>query len=666
MPALLLNHWWQLALITPVMLVAGAPIHRTGWLALRHRAADMNTLITLGTTAAYGYSLLVTVAPGLFPADVREVYFEAVGVIITLILLGRLLEAKAKAGTGEAIRALIGLQPRTARVVRGDVEVEIPVEAVAVGDLVLVRPGEKIPVDGALLDGSSSVDESMVTGESMPVSKHPGDPVIGATVNQTGAFTMRAGKVGRDTVLAQIVRLVQQAQASRAPIQRLADRAAGVFVPAVILIALATFAAWYVAGPAPALTLALVSAVAVLIIACPCALGLATPLSIMVGTGKGAQAGILIRSAAALEAAHRLDTIVLDKTGTLTVGKPILTDAVPLPGWDGDRLLALAASLEARSEHPLAAAIVTAARDRRLATLDVEDFASVTGQGVRGRVDGHAVLVGTHRLLTGSQIDPAALGPEAERLADEGKTAMLIAIDGQPAGVLAVADTLKPDAPAAVAALHRLGLEVHMLTGDNPRTAAAIARQAGITHVLAEVLPEHKAAEVQRLQAAGHRVGMVGDGINDAPALAAADVGLAIGTGTDVAIEAADITLMSGALHGVVTAIALSKATMRNIRQNLFFALIYNGVGIPIAAGVLYPAFGWRLSPMIAAAAMGLSSLSVVGNANRLRRYQAPAAPGTWPVASELPAGVATGMAAGAAASAEPVPATLNRVGAPR
>jgi Cu+-exporting ATPase len=631
-PSLLLNPWWQLALISPVMFVAGAPIHRTGWLALRHRAADMNTLVTLGTSAAYGYSLLVTAAPGLFPVDVRNVYFEAVGVILTLILLGRLLEARAKAGTGEAIRALVGLAPRTARVLRGDQQVEIPIEEVVAGDVVMVRPGEKVPVDGELVDGSSSVDESMVTGESMPVTKTAGDTVIGATVNQTGAFTLRATMVGRDTVLAQIVRLVQQAQASRAPIQRLADRASAVFVPIVILAAVATFTAWYVTGPSPALTRALVAAVAVLIIACPCALGLATPLSIMVGTGKAAQAGILIRSAAALETARTLDTIVLDKTGTLTVGTPALTDSAPQPGWSDDELLQLAASVEARSEHPLAAAFLAAASDRHLAVSDVTEFDSVTGHGVRGHVDGHLVLVGTRALLTDAGIDPAVLLPPADALADDGKTAVFVAINGHPAGVLAVADTIKPDAPAAIAALQALGLEVHMLTGDNPRTAASIARQAGITHVLAEVLPEHKAAEIQRLQGEGHHVGMVGDGINDAPALAAADVGLAIGTGTDVAIDSADITLMSGALQGVVTAISISRATMANIRQNLFFALIYNGVGIPIAAGVLYPAFGWQLSPMIAAAAMAASSLSVIGNANRLRRYHPPTpTPGVHP-----------------------------------
>jgi Cu+-exporting ATPase len=613
-PALLLNHWWQLALITPVMLVAGAPIHRTGWLALRHRAADMNTLITLGTTAAYGYSLLVTVAASLFPADVRNVYFEAVGVILTLILLGRLLEAKAKAGTGAAIRALIGLQPKTARVIRGGLEVEIPVQAVTVGDVVVVRPGEKIPVDGELLDGSSSVDESMVTGESMPTSKKPGDALIGATVNQTGAFTMRAGLVGQDTVLAQIVRLVQQAQASRAPIQRVADRAAGIFVPTVILVALATFATWYVAGPAPALTLALASAVAVLIIACPCALGLATPLSIMVGTGKGAQAGILIRSAAALEAAHRLDTIVLDKTGTLTVGRPTLTDTVLEPGWTADHLLAFVAAVEVRSEHPLAAAIVTAAEQRGLALGEVEDFASITGKGVRGRVGGREVLVGTRRLLADAAIDVTALLASADTLADAGKTIMFVAIDGQSSGMVAVADTLKPEAPAAVAALQQLGLDVHMLTGDNPRTAAAIARQAGIAHVLAEVLPEHKAAEVQRLQAAGHRVGMVGDGINDAPALARADIGFAMGAmGTGTAIETADVALMDDDLRKIPLFIRLSKATHGVLVQNIALALGIKSVFLVLTV------MGLGTMWMAVFADVG-ASLLVVANGLRLLR----------------------------------------------
>jgi Cu+-exporting ATPase len=620
-PGVMLNHWAQLALITPVMLYAGWPIHRTGWLALAHRSADMNSLITLGTAAAYGYSLLVTVAPGLFPADVRGVYFEAVGVILTLILLGRLIETRAKAGTGQAIRELLGLQARTARVIRDGAEAEIPVEDVVAGDEVVIRPGEKIPVDAVVLSGSSAVDESMVTGEPMPVTKHAGDIVIGATINTTGSLRVRAEKVGADTMLAQIIKMVQQAQASRAPIQRLADAVSGYFVPAVIAIAIATFVIWFTVGPAPAFTLALVSAVSVLIIACPCALGLATPLSVMVGTGKGAQAGILIRSAEALETAHKLDTIVLDKTGTITAGRPALTDISPAGHWSEEDLLTLAAAAEADSEHPLGAAIVAGARERGLALPAAAGFASVTGQGVQATVDGRTVLVGSVRLLAGAGIGAAALEYATARLSADGKTPVLVAIDGEPAGVVAVADPVKDDSAAAIAALHRLGVEVVMLTGDNAATAAAIARRVGVRRVLAEVLPQHKAAEIRRLQAEGRKVGMVGDGINDAPALAAADVGLAIGTGTDVAIEAADITLISGSLAGVVTALGLSRATMRNIRQNLFFALAYNGIGIPVAAGALYPAFGLRLSPMIAAAAMAASSLSVVGNANRLRRY---------------------------------------------
>ena len=620
-PGALLNHWLQLALITPVMVYTGWPVHRIGWLALRHRAADMNSLITLGTTAALGYSLLVTIAPRLLPSDVREVYFEAVGVILTLILLGRLIEARAKAGTGEAIRALVGLQARTARVIRDGTEAEIPIEDVIVGDEIVIRPGEKIPVDSVVISGSSAVDESMVTGEPIPVTKHAGDTVVGATINGTGSLRVRADRVGADTMLAQIVRLVQQAQASKAPIQRLADAVSGFFVPAVIGVALVSFAVWFITGPSPAFTLALVSAVAVLIIACPCALGLATPLSIMVGTGKGARSGILIRSAEALETAHKLTTVVLDKTGTVTAGKPALTDVHPIAGWDSTELLTLVAAAETDSEHPLAAAIVAGARGRQLDLPPVTGFDSITGKGVQATVAGHAVLVGTTRLLTDAGIDTAGLEPIAAELAADGKTPILAAIDGQPAGVVAVADTVKDDSAVAIAALHRLGVDVIMLTGDNARTAAAIAAQVGIRRVLAEVLPDHKADEIRRLQREGARVGMVGDGINDAPALAAADVGLAIGTGTDVAIEAADITLISGSLAGVVTAIELSRATMRNIRQNLFFALAYNGIGIPIAAGVLYPWLGLRLSPMIAAAAMALSSLSVVGNANRLRRY---------------------------------------------
>ena len=620
-PGILLNHWMQLALITPVMFYTGWPIHRTGWLALSHRSADMNTLITIGTAAAYGYSLVVTLAPDLLPAGVRGVYYETTGVILTLILLGRLIETRAKAGTGQAIRELLGLQARTARVLRNGEETEIPVEDVVVGDEVAIRPGEKIPVDAVVLSGTSAVDESMVTGEPMPVTKRSGDPVIGATINTTGSLRVRAEKVGADTMLAQIITMVRQAQASRAPIQRLADAVSGYFVPAVIAVAIVTFAVWFVAGPAPAFTLALVSAIAVLIIACPCALGLATPLSIQVGTGKGARAGILIRSAEALETAHKLDTVVLDKTGTITAGRPALTDVKTAGRWDDDELLALVAAAESDSEHPLGAAIVAGARERGVSIPAAAAFESVTGQGVQAMVAGHPVLVGSARLLAAAGISAGALQATAAELSAQGRTAVLAAIDGEPAGVLAIADPVKEDSAAAIGALRRLGVEVVMLTGDNARTAAAIARQTGISRVLAEVLPEHKASEIRRLQAEGRTVGMAGDGINDAPALAAADIGLAIGTGTDVAIEAADITLISGSLAGVVTAISLSRATMRNIRQNLVFALAYNSIGIPVAAGILYPIAGIRLSPILAAAAMALSSLSVVGNANRLRRY---------------------------------------------
>jgi len=626
-PGILLQHWVQLVLITPVMFYTGWPMHRTGWLTLRHRTADMNTLITLGTSAAYGYSVFVTLAGGLLPADVRDVYFEAVGVILTLILLGRLLETKAKAGTGEAIRKLIGLQAKTAHVMRDEAEVEVPVDEVVPGDVVVVRPGEKIPVDGVIVTGRSSLDESMVTGESMPVTKGPGEQVIGATINETGSFRFEATKVGRETMLAQIIRLVERAQASKAPIQRLVDRVSSYFVPAVIAIAIATFATWFVLGPQPVLTLALVSAVAVLIIACPCALGLATPLSITVGTGKGAQAGILIRSAEALESAHRLDVLVLDKTGTITRGEPTLTDVVPAAGFDSDELLRLVASAERVSEHPLGQAIARGADERGVVTVEPAEFESITGKGLRAVVDGRSVLVGRALLLADAGVYATAFEEEMDRLSGLGKTPMLVAVDGQVAGVIAVADTVKPDSGAAVAALQRLGLEVVMITGDNHRTAAAIGAEVGIRRVLAEVLPENKASEVRRLQDEHKRVGMVGDGINDAPALAQADVGFAIGTGTDVAIEASDVTLISGALGGVVTAVTLSRATMRNIRQNLFLAFVYNTAGIPLAAGVLYPLTGWRLSPIIAAAAMALSSLSVVSNANRLRRFRPPALP---------------------------------------
>lgn len=621
MPEILLNRWVQLVLIAPVMFYTGWPIHRTGWLALSHRTADMNSLITLGTVSAFGYSLVVTFVPGILPENVREVYFEAVGVIITLILLGRLLETKAKAGTGEAIRALIGLQARTARVVRGGVESEIAIEEVVVGDVVVVRPGEKLPVDGQVLEGSSAIDESMVTGEPIPVTKSVGDGVIGATINQTGSFRYVATKVGGETMLAQIIKLVREAQGSKAPIQRLVDTVSSYFVPAVIAVAIWAFVVWAIFGPDPAFVFALVAAVSVLIIACPCALGLATPMSITVGTGKGATNGILIRSAEALETAHKLDTIVLDKTGTITNGAPVLTDVLPTSGLGGEVLLALVAAVERSSEHPLARAIVTGADERGLEQPDVTAFDSITGQGVRALVGGREVLVGNQRLLSAAGIDPTELLDDLDRLARDGKTPILAAVDGRAAGVIGVADTVKEGSAAAVAALQARGIEVVMMTGDNRQTAAAIAREVGIRRVVAEVLPEHKAAEVKRLQAEGKVVGMVGDGINDAPALAQADVGSAIGTGTDVAIESSDITLISGALSGVVTAVDLSRATMRNIKQNLVFAFVYNGIGIPIAAGALYPALGITLSPMIAAAAMALSSLSVVANANRLKSF---------------------------------------------
>ncbi len=635
-PDFLLNHWLQLALIAPVMFFTGWPIHRTGWLTLRHRTADMNSLITIGTIAAFFYSLLVTVAPGLVPEGVRQVYYEAVGVIITLILLGRLLEVRAKAGTGEAIRKLIGLQPRTATLIRDGAEVEVPVDEVLPGDIVLVRPGEKVPVDGIIVDGGSTLDESMVTGESIPVTKGTGDTVIGATINQTGAFRFEATKVGSDTMLSQIIKLVEQAQGSKAPIQRLADLVSSYFVPAVMFIAIATFATWFVFGPQPAFTLALVASVSVLIIACPCALGLATPLSIMVATGKGAEHGILIRSAESLETAHKIDTIVLDKTGTITRGEPALTDVVTTGDFDEDDLLRLVASAEQSSEHPLARSIVDGARDRGHSLSDPEEFDSITGKGIRAIVEGREVLIGNRRLLDDARIATDALSDEMDRLAEAGRTPMLVAIDGKPGGVIAVADTVKEDSAKAIAQLRSLGIEVAMITGDNARTAAAIARQVGVERVLAEVLPEHKSLEVQRLQAEGGVVAMVGDGINDAPALAQADVGFAIGTGTDVAIESSDITLISGALDGVVTAITLSRSTMRNIRQNLVLAFIYNGIGIPIAAGVLYPFIGVQLSPMIAAGAMALSSLSVVSNASRLRRWQPrPINTSKVPVASE-------------------------------
>jgi Cu+-exporting ATPase len=629
LPAVLTSPWLGLGLITPVFLYTGWPIHRSGWLGLAHRSADMNSLITLGACAAFLYSLVVTVAPSFAPAKVRGVYYEEVGFILTLILLGRLFETRAKAGTGEAIRSLLGLRAKTATVLRDGVETQLPIEAVLAGDVVLVRPGEKVPVDGEVVEGHSAIDESMITGEPLPAEKRPGDKVVGGTVNTTGSLRIRATTVGSASVLAQIVEMVRRAQASRAPIQRLADQVSSVFVPLVVYVALGAFALWYVAGPSPAFTYALITAVAVLIIACPCALGLATPLAVMVGTGRAAQAGILFRNAEAIETSARLDTIVLDKTGTITAGHPTLTDVVAKDGFEAEEILRLVAATEADSEHPLAQAIVAGAAARGVKAPKAESFESTTGQGVSALADGHELLVGNVRLLERAGVDAGELAERARSLSADGKTAMLVSVDGRAAGVVAVADPVKDDSAAAVRGLKALGLEVVMVSGDARRTAEAVAAKVGINKVLAEVRPEDKALEVSRLQAAGRRVGMVGDGINDAPALAQADVGFAIGTGTDVAIEAADVTLMSGSLTGVATAIGISRATMRNIRQNLALAFGYNTLGIPIAAGLLYPFFGIVLSPVIAAAAMALSSLSVVSNANRLRRSRLAASRGS-------------------------------------
>lgn len=619
------NFFLQLLLQTPIQFWAGWQFYRGAWAAARHRTTDMNTLIAVGTSAAYLYSLLATFLPSLFSAQglMAEVYFDTAGAIIVIILLGRMLEARARGRTSEAIEKLMGLQPRTARVVRDQVELELPVEEVRPGDLVLVRPGERIPVDGVVLEGSSAVDESMVTGESLPVDKGPGDEVIGATLNRTGSFTFKATRVGRDTVLAQIVRMVEEAQGSKPPIARLADTIAGRFVPAVMGAALLTFLAWWIWGPEPRLTYAILNFVAVMIIACPCALGLATPTSIMVGTGKGAELGILIRSGEALEKAHKLDTIVLDKTGTLTRGEPSLTDLEPASGWSPQPLLQMAASVERRSEHPLAQAVVRRAEDRGLDLKDPEMFQALPGHGIKARLEGKEILLGNEELqrANGVILDQALLN-QAARLGEDGKTVIYLAVEGRLAGLLGMADTLKEESRQAVERLKQMGLEVVMMTGDNRRTAQAIAAQIGMDRVLAEVLPEQKAQEVRKLQAEGKVVGMVGDGINDAPALAQADVGIAIGTGTDVAMETADIILMRGDLRGVAAAIELSRATIRNIRQNFFWAFAYNTILIPVAAGVLFPFFGILLSPIFAAAAMGLSSVTVVSNALRLRRFR--------------------------------------------
>jgi Cu+-exporting ATPase len=631
--------WWLnfglLLLATPVQFWAGWRFYRGAWGALKHGQANMNTLVVMGTSAAYLYSVVATLAPGLFAAGRADVYFDTSALIITLILLGRLLEARTKGRTNEAIKKLAGLQAKTARVVRDGEEVDVPVEDVDVGDVVVVRPGEKVPVDGRVISGESAVDESMITGESIPVTMRAGDEVIGATMNTSGSFRFSATKVGEESALHQIMRMVEEAQGSKAPIQRLADRVSGVFVPAVIGVAAATFLIWLVIGPEPALTFALLNTVAVLIIACPCAMGLATPTSIMVGTGKGAESGILIKGGEALEGAHKLDTVILDKTGTLTRGAPALTDVVVGDGIDEVEFLRLVASAEHGSEHPLGEAIVRDAKERGLSLIEAEGFETISGGGVRARVGGREVLVGNRRFVSESAVSEDGLLSKGEELAREGKSPVFVAVDGEPAGLVAVADVVREESREAVDRLHSLGLEVAMLTGDNRRTAEAIARQLGVDRVMAEVQPEDKANEIRRLQTEGKKVGMVGDGINDAPALAQADVGIAIGTGTDVAMEAADLTLISGDVRGAARAIGLSKATVRNIKQNLFWAFAYNVALIPVAAGVLYPLFSdgsvpeilrpvlgeyGLLNPVLAAAAMALSSVTVVSNALRLRR----------------------------------------------
>jgi Cu+-exporting ATPase len=624
------NHWLQFALTTPVLFFSGSHFFAGAWSALKHRAADMNTLVAIGTGAAYLFSVVSTVTPGWMASGhgghtiEAPVYYEAAAIIIALVLVGRMLEARAKVRTGDAIRSLIGLQPRNARIIRNGDEEDIPVAQVVVGDIVLVRPGERIPVDGVVRDGASTVDESMLTGESLPVDKGVGDTVFGATVNRTGAFQFEAIKIGKDTVLQQIVRLVQNAQGSKAPIQRLADIISGIFVPIVLIVAVLSFVLWFdFSPPDDRIRMALLAFVSVLIIACPCALGLATPTAIMVGTGKGASNGILIKGGESLETAHKLNSIILDKTGTITNGTPKLTDIVPAEGVDASLLLQLAASAEKASEHPLGEAIVQHAVSKNVAILPAKSFQSVTGRGLTADVDGRAVLVGNRRLMAEESVDIQTADNDLDRLASEGKTPMLIAIDGKYAGIIAVADTVKDGAKEAIARLKRAALEVVMVTGDNLRTAQAVAREVGIDRVVADVLPEHKVEQVKRLQDEGKVVGMVGDGINDAPALAQADVGIAIGTGTDIAMEASDITLLRGDLVGVSTAIELSRATMRTIRQNLFFAFGYNVIGIPIAAGALYPVFGILLSPIIASAAMALSSVSVLTNSLRLRGFAA-------------------------------------------
>jgi len=621
--------WLQLVLATPVVLWAGWPFFQRGWASVVNRSLNMFTLIALGTGMAYVYSVVGVLAPGLFPASFRThggevgLYFEAAAVITVLVLLGQVLELRARSQTSSAIRALLRLAPPTARRLRHDgTEEDVPLEHVQVGDRLRVRPGEKVPVDGMVLEGRSAVDESMVTGESIPVEKTPGSRVIGGTVNGTGSFVMRAERVGSETLLAQIVHMVGEAQRSRAPIQRLADVVSSWFVPVVVLVAVATFVGWAIWGPEPRLAYGLVNAVAVLIIACPCALGLATPMSIMVGTGRGALAGVLIRNAEALEILEKVDTLVVDKTGTLTEGRPRLRAVVPVTDADEGEVLRLAASVEVGSEHPLAAAIIEGAEARGIKPVAAGDFRSVTGKGVVARVGGHAVALGNAALMREVGVDPGAVLARADELRGDGQTVMFVTRDGRLIGLIGVADPIKESASEALEQLRQAGLTIVMLTGDSRRTAEAVAAKLSITHVEAEVLPERKIEVVRDLRAKGHNVAMAGDGVNDAPALAAADVGIAMGTGTDVAMQSAGVTLVKGDLRGIVRARRLSQATMRNIRQNLFFAFVYNALGVPIAAGVLYPWTGLLLSPIIASAAMTFSSVSVIANALRLRRVQ--------------------------------------------
>src|SRR5574341_1366620 len=606
-----------------VMAYSGSQFFTGMWEGLKHRSANMHTLIALGTSVAWLYSTIAVFFPRIFPAEeFVDVYYDVTVVVTALVVLGLAMEIRAKGRTSEAIKKLIGLQAKTARVVRDGKEADIPVEEVLVNDLVVVRPGEKIPVDGEVIEGQSAVDESMITGESLPVSKKVSDEVIGATINKTGAFKFRATKVGKDTALANIIRLVQDAQGSTVPIQRIVDQVSAYFTPSVMILAIVGFVVWYVFGPSPTLTYALIVAVTTLIIACPCALGMATPMSLTTGIGLGAQNGILIRSGDALQAAEKLNAIILDKTGTITIGKPSLTDVVLAPSQNERDVLRLAASVEKSSEHPLALAIVEGAQARGPRLSDVQTFDAIPGHGVSATVDGRRVLIGNLKLMNREGIALGNLEEKSKALADDGKTPMYIAIDGQAAGIIAVADTVKEDSKSAIAVMKKIGLEVVMITGDNERTASAIARQVGIDRVLAEVLPQDKAFNVQKLQLEGKQVAMVGDGINDAPALAQADVGMAIGTGTDVAIEASDITLIKGSLMGVVTAIQISRATMRNVYQNLVGAFIYNTAGLPIALGILYPFFGLLLSPLLAALAMSFSSATVISNANRLKGWK--------------------------------------------